>query len=90
MLLEPGEREQAPDRVRARLQAHGGAASFDLIAEDEECVRVVGWLSVAVLPFRRARHCGYVVIGVDAPAAGRGLLAAAEHEASGRGCADLS
>jgi ribosomal protein S18 acetylase RimI-like enzyme len=89
MLLEPGEREQAPDRLRARLQAQGGAANFDLIAEDEESGRVVGWVSVEVLAFRRARHCGYVVIGVDAAAAGRGLgrdlLAAAEREASGRG-----
>ncbi len=89
MLLEPGEREQAPDRLRARLQAQGGAASFDLIAEDEESGRVVGWVSVEVLPFRRARHSGYLVIGVDTAAAGHGigrdLLAAAEREASGRG-----
>jgi ribosomal protein S18 acetylase RimI-like enzyme len=44
---------------------------------------------VEVLPFRRVRHSGYLVIGVDAAAAGRGLgrdlLAAAEREASGRG-----
>jgi ribosomal protein S18 acetylase RimI-like enzyme len=88
MLLEPGEREQAPDVLRARLQAQRGAASFDLVAEDEESGRVAGWLSVEVLPFRRARHTGYLVIGVDAAAAGRGigrgLLAAAEREASGR------
>jgi len=55
---------------------------------------VVGWLSVEVLPFRRARHSGYLVIGVDAAAAGRGLgrdlLAAAEREASGRGCTGWS
>jgi ribosomal protein S18 acetylase RimI-like enzyme len=47
------------------------------------------WLSVEVLPFRRARHTGSLVIGVDAAAAGRGigrdLLAAAEREASARG-----
>ena len=55
---------------------------------------MVGWLSVEVLPFRRARHSGYLVIGVDAAAAGRGLgrdlLAAAEREASGRGCTGWS
>jgi hypothetical protein len=38
MLLEPGEREQVADRLRA----HGRAASFDLIAEGEESGGVVG------------------------------------------------
>jgi Acetyltransferase (GNAT) family len=64
------------------------AAGFDLIAEDEESGRVAGWLSVEVLQFRRARHTGYLVTGVDTAAAGRGigrdLLAAAGREASGR------
>ena len=90
MLLEPGERGQEPDRLRSRLEAQEGAASFDLIAaDDEEPDRVIGWLSVEVARFRRARHTGYVVIGVDAAAAGRGigrdLLEAAEQEASDRG-----
>jgi RimJ/RimL family protein N-acetyltransferase len=88
MLLEPGEREQAPDQLRARLQMQG-AASFDLIAQAEESGSLVGWLSVEVLPYRRARQTGYLVIGVDAAAAGRGigrdLLAAAQREAAGRG-----
>jgi L-amino acid N-acyltransferase YncA len=74
--------------LRARLHAQARAASFDLIAEDEESGRAVGWRSVEVLPFRRARHTGHLVIGVDKAAAGRGigrgLLAAAEREASGR------
>ena len=66
MLLESGEREQAPGRLRARLHGQASAGSFDLVAEDEESGSVVGWLSVHVLPFRRARHTGHVVIGVDA------------------------
>lgn len=70
MLLEPGEREQAPDRLRARLQGQGRAGSFDLVAEEGEGGSLVGWLSVEVLAFRRARHTGYVVIGVDAAADG--------------------
>jgi ribosomal protein S18 acetylase RimI-like enzyme len=89
MLLEPGEREQAPGRLRARLHGQASAGSFDLVAEDEESGSVVGWLSVQVLPFRRARHTGHVVIGVDAAAAGRGigrgLLATAEQQARSRG-----
>jgi ribosomal protein S18 acetylase RimI-like enzyme len=88
MLLEPGERERAPGRLRARLQAQGRTGSFDLVAEDERG-SLAGWLSVEVLPFRRARQTGYLVIGVDAAAAGRGigrnLLAVAEQEARGRG-----
>jgi RimJ/RimL family protein N-acetyltransferase len=92
MLLEPGEREQTPGQLRARLQAQG-VASFDLIAQDEESGSVVGWLSIEVLPYRRARHIGYLVIGVDMVAAGRGigrdLLAAGEREALGRGLSRL-
>ena len=89
MLLEPGERAQEPDRLRTSLQAQDSTASFDLISSDEKSGDAVGWLSVEVPPFRRARHAGYLVIGVDAAAAGRGighdLLAAAEREASSRG-----
>jgi ribosomal protein S18 acetylase RimI-like enzyme len=93
MLLEPGERDQEPGRLRARLQAQGRAGSFDLVAEDERNDSLVAWLSVEVLPFRRARHTGYLVIGVDATVAGRGigsdLLVAAEQEASRRGLSRL-
>jgi RimJ/RimL family protein N-acetyltransferase len=89
MLLEPGEREQAPGPLCARLQGQGRTGSFDLIAEVAEGVSPAGWLSVEVLPFRRARRTGYVAMGVDAAAAGRGighdLLAVAEREAQGRG-----
>jgi ribosomal protein S18 acetylase RimI-like enzyme len=71
------------------LLAQSRAGSFDLIAEEEKSGHVVGWLSMEVLPFRRARHTGYLVMGVDTATAGRGigreLLAAAEREASGRG-----
>ncbi|HEV2374171.1 MAG TPA: GNAT family N-acetyltransferase [Streptosporangiaceae bacterium] len=93
MLLEPGEREQEPDRLRTRLGDQRSARSFDLVAEDEESGSVVGWLTVQVLPLRRARHSGHLVIGVDADAAGRGighdLLATAEREARGRGLSRL-
>jgi ribosomal protein S18 acetylase RimI-like enzyme len=91
MLLEPGEREQAPDRLRGRLQGQGRTGSFDLVAEEEG--GLTGWLSVVMLPFRRASGCGYVVMGVDVAAAGRGigreLLAAAGREARGRGLCRL-
>jgi GNAT superfamily N-acetyltransferase len=49
---------------------------------------------VEVLPVRRASRTGYVVMGVDADAAGRsigsGLLAAADQEARRRACGGLS
>jgi RimJ/RimL family protein N-acetyltransferase len=85
MLLEPDERAQAPDQLRDRLAGQG--ESFDLVAEEDG--GVLGWLSAEVLPFRRARHTGYLVVGVDADATGRGigggLLAEAGEEAERRG-----
>lgn len=87
MLLEPGEREQAPDRLRDRLGGQGDIGSFDLVAATAD--RLAGWLAVEVLPARRASRTGYVVMGVDADAAGRGigsgLLAAADQQARHRG-----
>lgn len=87
MLLEPDEREQAPGRLRARLASQGRAGSFDLVAPGDD--GLLGWLSVEVLPLRRARRCGYVVMGVDAAAAGHGLgmalLTAAATHAQRRG-----
>jgi RimJ/RimL family protein N-acetyltransferase len=87
MLLEPGERDETPDRLRERLQSQGGVGSFDLVADDRGAL--VGWLSAEVLPYRRVSHAGYVVIGVDAAASGRGigrtLLSEATAEARRRG-----
>lgn len=42
MLLEPDEREQVPDRLRARLRDQGTTGSFDLIAAHDD--RLAGWL----------------------------------------------
>ncbi|MGY1604336.1 N-acetyltransferase family protein [Geodermatophilus sp. SYSU D00815] len=87
MLLEPGERERSPLRLAERLAGHTDEGSFDLVAAGAGTLS--GWLSVEVLPYRRAARTGYVVLGVDAPAAGRGvgrgLLAAAGSEARRRG-----
>jgi ribosomal protein S18 acetylase RimI-like enzyme len=87
MMLEPGERESAPDQLRDRLAAQGADGSFDLVAD--EAGRLAGWLSAEVLPFRRSRRTAYLVLGVDADFAGRGigaaLLATAADEAQLRG-----
>lgn len=72
MLLEPGERGGSDGPLHERLAAQHGDGSFDLVAEGDG-LALVGWLSVDVLPFRRARHVGYLVLGVDTAAAGRGL-----------------
>jgi ribosomal protein S18 acetylase RimI-like enzyme len=73
--------------LRDRLQGQGAWGSFDLVAV--KAGRLAGWLSVEVLPFRRASRTGYVVMGVDTDAAGSGigsgLLAAAAQEAGRRG-----
>ena len=96
MLLEPGERPEDPAALRARLLEQDGTGSFDLVAVETPSTgaeSLIGWLSVEVLPFARARHSGYLVIGVDAAAGGRGtgraLLAAAAAEARRRGLSRL-
>ena len=87
MLLEPDERDQTPDRLRERLQGQGATGSFDLVADGQG--ELLGWLSVDVLPYRRASRTGYLVMGVDAATTGRGigraLLTAALAEARRRG-----
>ncbi len=79
MLLEPGERGDDPERLRQRLESQPAYGSFDLVARDAETL--IGWLTVDVLPYRRARHSGYVVMGVDTAASGRGVGAALLAEA---------
>jgi RimJ/RimL family protein N-acetyltransferase len=71
MLLEPQERDDSAENLQVRLADLVRAGSFDLIAVDED--RAVGWLSVDVAPYRRARHTGYVVTGVDAESTGQGI-----------------
>ena len=94
MLLEPDERDPHIDLLERRLEAQAGHRSFDLVsyrdAEFEESRSVLaGWLSVEVLPWRRAAHVGYIVLGVDAVHSGRGfggaLLEAGRREAARRG-----
>ena len=71
MLLEPDERPNDARRLEQRLRAQGPSGSFDLVAHRED--GLVGWLAVEVAPYRRARHVGYIVLGVDAAEGGRGI-----------------
>jgi ribosomal protein S18 acetylase RimI-like enzyme len=91
MLLEPEERDSDSAALQNRLASHRGTGSFDLLASVDGFA--VGWISVEVMPYRRARKTGYVVLGVDSQAKGRGigtsLLAAAEEEGSRRGLCRL-
>jgi ribosomal protein S18 acetylase RimI-like enzyme len=84
MLLEPGEREMDPTDLEARL-ARRADPSFTIVAYER---RPVGYVDVSVPPFRRARRTGYLVMGVLASHAGRGLgrvlLAAATDHARDR------
>ena len=90
MLLEPGERDPDPTSLQRRLDAQREMGSFDLVSTDgdKDGPPYVGWLAVDVAPYHRAAHLGYLVLGVDADAAGRGvggaLTAAAVAEASRR------
>lgn len=92
MLLEPGEREATPDGLRARLEAQDSLGSFDVVAEAPSG-ELVGWAAVEVLPYRRAAGTGYLVLGVDQDAAGRGvgrsLMDLAVMEAARRGLVRL-
>jgi ribosomal protein S18 acetylase RimI-like enzyme len=85
MLLEPAERESSPDELRRRL---GDGPSYLIVAEGDEG-ELAGYVEVSVLPYARARSTGYVVMGVRASYAGRGLgralLEAARDEAVTRG-----
>ena len=81
MLVEPDERDTTPDRLRERLAGRSAHGAFDLVADEPDAPsgsvqRLVGWLAVEVLPYRRAAHVGYVVLGVDRSYAGRGIGAA--------------
>jgi RimJ/RimL family protein N-acetyltransferase len=88
MLVSPGERPHDCAALAQRLHGQDGqdgTGSFDLVAECGDEGSLVGWLGVEVAPYRRARHTGYVVLGVEAAACGQGigsaLLLAAEAEA---------
>ncbi|MGR6914203.1 N-acetyltransferase family protein [[Actinomadura] parvosata] len=66
MVLEPGERDPVPRRLPS------GGPSFVVVAMAEGGV-AAGYVEVEVLPYRRARRTGYVVMGVRAAHAGQGL-----------------
>jgi ribosomal protein S18 acetylase RimI-like enzyme len=93
MLVEPDERDATPARLRERLASQSAHGAFDLVADDPDlpgpALRLAGWLAVDVLPYRRAAHVGYVVLGVDSSYAGRGigraLLDVCAEEATRRG-----
>lgn len=90
MMYEADERDDDLPGLERRLETQHDTGSFDLVATDEgEPATLVGWLAVEVATFRRTRHVGYLVLGVDSGFAGRGtggaLLDAAIAEASGRG-----
>ncbi|MFI6323739.1 GNAT family N-acetyltransferase [Nonomuraea sp. NPDC050556] len=83
MLLEPGERQGAVEVVEP---------SFLLLAVDEGGP-AAGYVHVDVMPYARARRTGYVVMGVRAASAGKGLgkalLARAAEEAQTAGLVRL-
>jgi RimJ/RimL family protein N-acetyltransferase len=73
MLLEPGERAADPADLRDRL-ARQADPSFTIVAYKPRPVgRPVGYVEVSAPAFRRARRTGYLVMGVLASHAGRGL-----------------
>ncbi|MCX4666562.1 GNAT family N-acetyltransferase [Streptomyces sp. NBC_01381] len=86
MLLEPGERETDPSRLRTRL-GDKDDPSYTVIAWDG--LTAAGYVSVGISPYARARATGHVVTGVAERFTGRGLgralLQAAREHAVERG-----
>jgi RimJ/RimL family protein N-acetyltransferase len=74
MLLEPDERDPAPDTLRQRLGSQHESGGFDPVAGGVVHAVAqppfVGWLQVDVASYRRVAHIGYLVLGVHA---GRGI-----------------
>lgn len=98
MLFEPDERDPDPHALRHRLAAQGNCGGLDLVAVDPQGLpggqaELVGWLSVAVAPYRRVAHVGALALGVDAAHASRGLgsalLEGCRAEAARRGLTRL-
>ncbi|HEY7484750.1 MAG TPA: GNAT family N-acetyltransferase [Streptosporangiaceae bacterium] len=83
MLLEPGERPTDPEPLRSRLarQAAPEDLSYTLVAEADG---PAGYVDVSVPPYRRACRTGYLVMGVRASHAGRGVGRALLQAAVGR------
>jgi len=92
MMLEPGERTTTVDEQRQKLE--------QLAISEDECVFLamddnlaVGYVQGSRLPFRRARHTLYLVIGVArshwGQGLGRKLLAATEAWAAAVGVTRL-
>ena len=70
MMLEPGERTTTLAEQRSEIEALGENEAIFLAEEDET---LVGFLSCHVYPYRRKRHCAYIVIGVLRAHTGRGV-----------------
>jgi ribosomal protein S18 acetylase RimI-like enzyme len=71
MLLRPGERDETVGAAAAWLADLRGP-SYVLLAVAGDGL-AAGYIHVDVLPYARARRTGYVVMGVRAAFAGRGL-----------------
>jgi RimJ/RimL family protein N-acetyltransferase len=72
MLLEPGERIQTVDSVRASLEAMlASDAGTVIIAVHED--RLVGYISADQGIFHRNRHSAYIVTGIRQAYYGKGI-----------------
>lgn len=72
MLQEPGERSDDVEAERARIRGLVSRDNQTLIV-GENAGRLVGYVAVLGGPFRRNRHCAYLVIGVLRAFSGQGL-----------------
>jgi RimJ/RimL family protein N-acetyltransferase len=72
MLLEPGERRQTADSVRAAIEAMLASDSGAIFLAENE-TRLVGYISADQGTCRRNRHSAFVVTGIRLAYIGKGI-----------------
>jgi RimJ/RimL family protein N-acetyltransferase len=72
MLIEPGERRESAQLLAADLELLGGIENSTVLLAEVDG-ELIGYVEARGGTFQRNRHSAYVVIGVRAAAAGRGV-----------------
>lgn len=72
MMFEPGERTSTVEQERERIHAILNAANQTIVVA-EDAGSLVGYIGLYGAEYRRARHVAYIVAGVRASHAGKGI-----------------
>jgi RimJ/RimL family protein N-acetyltransferase len=69
MMLEPGERLTSVEEMRDVIGSIKKNGEIFVLENEQDCA---GFLSLQREPYRRNRHCAYIVIGISAAFQGKG------------------